>query len=205
MATKPEFFTEHYRATEAEAAASLRSPLAAPRVLFTDLTNKQLADHGLFVAPARRDSVQQNRVSVGNVVPLAPVTQWLVQEAVDHRGRHGLPSWFPLLASRIDDLRVIATDDELPFSETSATAALAFAKMHGRSRQPSAFLIGNGNIRLLWLNDAQEQVGLQFREDKDVQVVLFEQSSDRLDPITAHKRADDVMPFVERNRLTRLF
>jgi hypothetical protein len=95
--------------------------------------------------------------------------------------------WFSQLAGRVDELRVIAADEELPFCKASAEQALQFARGINASRRPSAFLVGNGNVRLLWTLGA-EQIGLQFKDAGIVQYVMIAHRSGQ---IAQHMGTDD--------------
>jgi len=107
--------------------------------------------------------------------------RWLV--SADSEELHVAPpsaAWHSELCRRIDELRDIAEDECLAFSQQSADAALDLAtKLHATVR-PSAFLIGNGNVRLVWNNAFGEQIGLQFLDGRDIQYVLFTKRGDRL-------------------------
>ena len=60
-----------------------------------------------------------------------------------------------------------------PISETSLRDFRAFLRKAQSGKRPSIFLLDNGNIRALWLNDKKEQVGLQFLGEGEVQFVIF--------------------------------
>lgn len=110
--------------------------------------------------------------------------EWLSRHLVNQAAR--MPGWLSDFDQRIAELREVAAEEATPFSESSAEAARRFCAHYGRSIRPSVFLVGNGNIRLVWENDDGEQVGLQFRADiEKVQCVLFKQREDGMSTITA--------------------
>lgn len=100
-------------------------------------------------------------------------SMWLVDFDADLlEGEKPCAKWEESLSERIAELRGIADDEAMPFSEESAREADAFARELNATRRPGAFLLANGNVRLLWDN-GQEQIGLQFMGDGTVQYVMF--------------------------------
>jgi len=81
-------------------------------------------------------------------------------------------SWELDLIERINELRDIASEEDLPFFEDSVVGAMSFSKKIHSSKYPSIFLIGNGNIRFLWTKD-DEQIGIQFLDRNKCQYILF--------------------------------
>ena len=105
---------------------------------------------------------------------------WLIDVDADLLvGDRSCAAWMNLLAERLDELRGIAREEELLFSEASAAEALAFAQGLDATQCPGAFLIGNGNVRLLW-SVGPEQIGLQFKGNGTVQFVLFAKRRERI-------------------------
>jgi hypothetical protein len=148
------------------------------------LTDDELKNCGLNVtAGSEKNDVWLSKTEL-NIGSLAwhQGNEWLVpQPANDAKASAAKsPAWLNTLCERMDELRVIAADEGLGFSEDSAASAVAFARSLNRSRQPSAFLLGNGKVRLLWVTEANEQIGLQFRSDEQVQFVLFKLREKRL-------------------------
>lgn len=135
----------------------------------TLLSERQLASHGLHVL----DHEAQ---------------RWLISVDADDLTRDRFSfSWFGDLVARVSELRNIAAEEELPFIESSAREALAFAKELNATSRPGAFLVGNGCVRLLW-TDGPEQIGLQFRGDQTIQYVMFAR---RAGQVATHMGGDD--------------
>ncbi|WP_174279910.1 hypothetical protein [Sphingomonas bacterium] len=113
---------------------------------------------------------------------------WLIDADADTlQGDRPSQAWLGALLARVDALRAGAADEDVPFSEASARAALDFARDLRATRQPGAFLIGNGNIRLLW-TEGEEQIGLQFQNGGKVQFVMFARRATRM---VTHMGDDD--------------
>lgn len=140
-----------------------------PRSVQTLMTDGRLREHGLRILEEEARS-------------------WLVSldsdTLVEDRQSD---SWLPELAERIDELRAIAAEEGVPFSQESACAAIAFARSLNADRRPGAFVVGNGNIRVLWSNE-QEQIGLQFKADGSVQYVMVAR---RAAGFSSHMGEDD--------------
>ena len=128
---------------------------------------------------------------------------WLVHRPVNHAAPP--PVWLNDMDRRIVELRETAADEELPYENHSAAAARAFCEHHGRSIRPSIFLVGNGNVRLVWENDQDEQIGLQFRADRaKVQCILFKRRDDGIATITATETNSGLIELLIGNRLLHL-
>jgi hypothetical protein len=76
------------------------------------------------------------------------------------------------LIERINELREIASDDEIPFRENSAEQAIDWIRELAPTVKPSIFLVNNGNIRLVW-HRGKEQLGIQFLGDGNAQFVYL--------------------------------
>ena len=113
-------------------------------------------------------------------------------------------TWWCQFEKRLADLRDIAIEEDIPLSEESLAEASNFASTLVNSRTPSAFLIGNGNTRLLWVNDDGEQVGLQFRERARVQYIFFKRAQDEIDEIMGLKSVSTILDFIEKVGLKHL-
>lgn len=74
---------------------------------------------------------------------------------------------------RIQALRIEAEIDQVPFSDASHADFRAFIRQVPSRARPAIFLRDNGNLRALWKNDDQEQIGLQFLGGGDVQYVIL--------------------------------
>ena len=128
---------------------------------------------------------------------------WLVHRPANHVTPP--PSWLGDFERRLEELREAAVEEAVPFSEESAATARAFCEHHGRSIRPSVFLVGNGNVRLVWENDEDEQIGLQFRADRArVQCILFKRRHDGISAITVMETNGGVMDLLTGNRLLHL-
>lgn len=115
--------------------------------------------------------------------------EWIIGlDADDLVGAPKSTTWYSKLVSRIDELKQIAAEEELPFSPESAIQAKDFARNIAAAVQPSAFLVGNGNVRLLWTQGV-EQIGLQFLPDEHaIQYVMFAKRAGRT---SSHMGSDD--------------
>jgi hypothetical protein len=210
MATKPDIVSGNSsRSVMIGGGDVSRLDLAAPkrnsiRTLRTMLSDTDLEAGGLMVA----------KVPAGNVIDLSAVFNrvrdtrflhegWLMHHPVNHMTPP--PGWLDSFDRRVDELREVAAEEELPFSESSATAARAFCEHHGRSIRPSIFLVGNGNVRLVWENDEGEQIGLQFRADRSrVQCILFKRREDGISTITVMETNSGLIQLLAGNRLLHL-
>jgi hypothetical protein len=74
---------------------------------------------------------------------------------------------------RIQTLRIEAEIDQVPFSNASHADFRDFIRQVPSRVRPAIFLRDNGNLRALWKNDDQEQIGLQFLGGGDVQYVIL--------------------------------
>lgn len=92
---------------------------------------------------------------------------WITDKAKEFNN-----SWELDLVERINELRDIASEEDLPILEDSVAGALSFSKKINSSTYPSVFLIGNGNIRFLW-NKGDDQIGIQFLDRNNCQYILF--------------------------------
>ena len=84
--------------------------------------------------------------------------------------------------ARIQELKTDARAEDHRVSDDSEKDLLAFLGDYVFTRRPFITLLDNGNLRALWKNDAGEQIGIQFRGEKQVQYVFF-----------AHREGQDFM------------
>jgi hypothetical protein len=77
------------------------------------------------------------------------------------------------MQNRVRELHIDALRSQDPFSEASFNDLKQLIGTVRLTRRPSIFLLDNGNLRALWKNDANEQVGLQFLGRGAVQFVMF--------------------------------
>ena len=80
---------------------------------------------------------------------------------------------------RVQALRIEAKMDQVPFSNASHAEFRDFMRLVPARARPAIFLRDNGNLRALWKNDDQEQIGLQFLGGGDVQFVILKRRPDR--------------------------
>jgi hypothetical protein len=174
MATRFNEFIKEFEQDGKNVSVEIRSiPVNKPRTLRTLLTDEQLANHGLSVLALQGDFstwASKGELALSEKAQ-ARIHQWLVDAPANDQ--HSPPVWLEALEARVNALRGIAEEEDLPLSEESIAAGLSFVRSLRRTRRPSAFLVGNGNLRLVWLTEQNEQVGLQFRGSKDVQFVLL--------------------------------
>jgi hypothetical protein len=79
------------------------------------------------------------------------------------------------IEARLCELRLDAESNGALFSDASLHDLRAFLDTVPLARRPAIFLLDNGNLRTLWKNEANEQVGLQFLGNDRVQFVIFSQ------------------------------
>jgi hypothetical protein len=77
------------------------------------------------------------------------------------------------MQNRVRELHIDALRSQDPFSEASFNDLKQLIGTVRLTKRPSIFLLDNGNLRALWKNDANEQVGLQFLGRGAVQFVMF--------------------------------
>ncbi len=113
---------------------------------------------------------------------------WLVRTDADRLAEEPASTvWLERLIERVRELKELSADEDLAFSQSSADEAIGFAKGIRAYRLPSAFLLGNGNVRLLWTS-GKAQIGLQFLGGGTIQYVMF---ADRLAGTATHMGTDD--------------
>lgn len=79
------------------------------------------------------------------------------------------------LSSRLIKLAIDAEDEGIAISDESRRDLLRFLATRRSFREPSLFLLPNGNYRAMWWNDRKEQLGLQFLGDGEIQYVIFKE------------------------------
>lgn len=112
--------------------------------------------------------------------------------------------WEFLFDSRIQELRVVAEEDEIEISEASIQAAKLFLARTAFVVHPSIFLSPNGNIRLVWRNAEGEQIGVHFRIDDTIQYVFFRLSEGVLETSMGVARSSSVVSLIQDLDLGRL-
>jgi hypothetical protein len=186
-----------------------------PRTLQTNLTNEQLSHLDLVIIDNPKSTLIRSLLGEAE-------TEWNSSDPILIQVRSfdsfindsnftsdcGLPAteapWWGQFEKRLADLRDIAIEEDIPLSDESLAEASKFASTLVDARTPSAFLIGNGNTRLLWINDDGEQVGLQFREKARVQYIFFKRAQGEIDEIMGLKSASTILDFIEKVGLRHL-
>jgi hypothetical protein len=114
----------------------------------------------------------QSQATEVSTETLDPVSQYIVKEAVRLFKQQLVKAQ---LENRLRELRVDAVRNSEPFSEASLADLRTFLDPLPLVERPAIFLLDNGNLRVLWKNAANEQVGLQFLGGGAVQFVIFVQ------------------------------
>jgi hypothetical protein len=173
------------------------------RTLQTSLTNEQLAKHNLIVLEKPQNvellgsffGETQNRASAAPILIKLTNYRNLAKEPASRIT--ALPcAWLAKFKKRLDALREFAAEDDIVVSEASVEQAFCFAAKLRDVAQPDTFLLGNGNIRLLWLNTEKEQVGLQFLGDGRAQYICFRKTGKRLETTMGDRDCTALMPFI---------
>ena len=77
---------------------------------------------------------------------------------------------------RIKYLRNEAEQDGISLNPASERYFWRFVNSVCQNRRACLFLLDNGNLRAVWKDENDAQVGLQFRDDGMVQYVIFARS-----------------------------
>ena len=168
----------------------------------TDMTDHELTQNRLI-------AIDQSSVRVMNAVMDAS-RQWaddlpLLLPVLRHEGlvkqdRFVLPppqlSWMSKFSARLVELKAIADDEGLPFSRLSYQSARRFALEMHLASLPSVFLVGNGNIRLVWENERSEQIALQFIDEDKVQFVFFQWADSQVEPIMGTRMISSIIGLI---------
>ena len=101
---------------------------------------------------------------------------------------------------RIAKIREISVEEDVTLVELSLQCAEQFFSGNIHLKLPSVFLVGNGNIRLVW-DKGEERIGLQFLGDGRVQYVLLQQEDGQISPIMGTRQASKILRFIEQNGL----
>lgn len=113
---------------------------------------------------------EADSVEIVTSLVATPLSEYREEQAKRHRAQ------FNVQLSTKQRIQELKDDAELagdPISESSIRDFQEFMKLAAPTRRPSIFLLHNGNVRALWLNDQGEQVGLQFMGDGEIQFVMF--------------------------------
>ena len=119
---------------------------------------------------------QQLSISTTTAIPVRALSS--AGDRADQTERPSFPNFLDI-AHRIQALRIEAEIDQVPFSNASHAEFRDFIRQVAPRARPAIFLRDNGNLRALWKNDDQEQIGLQFLGGGDVQFVILKRRPDR--------------------------
>lgn len=112
------------------------------------------------------------------------------------------PSFLPNASfeKRVVELRAIAQDEELALSDASLDRAKRFLAGLCNTTLPGVFLVGNGNIRLVWDRHG-ERVGLQFLDDGRVQFLFLQNLNGQISSLMGIRPASHILQLIDQNRL----
>ena len=111
------------------------------------------------------------------------------------------------IAARVRLLRIESYSEGIPFSETSLSDFLAFQRENSPRKRPALFVTDHGNIRAVW-RTGEEQIGLQFLGNREVQFVIFSaraRSKSSINRFAGNIGQDDVMGFARTAGIQHLF
>jgi hypothetical protein len=138
----------------------------------------EIAWHGVSVAPSPpptwiQGTVQAQQFSSSTTIPAVKDRE--PSPVRGYAGETERPSFLNALNIdlRVQALRIEAEIDQVPFSNASHADFRAFIRQVPSRARPAIFLRDNGNLRALWKNDDQEQIGLQFLGGGDIQYVIL--------------------------------
>jgi hypothetical protein len=171
----------------------------------------QIAWHGVPNAPSpptaatwRQITVQAQQLSISTTTAVED----RVHSAMHDHGRRGARPSFPNFSdidSRIQALRIEAEIDQIPFSNASHAEFRDFLRQIAARVRPAIFLRDNGNLRAVWKNDDQEQIGLQFLGGRDVQFVILKRRLDgKLTTLSGVASTSELLTLVKAVQATAL-
>ena len=91
---------------------------------------------------------------------------------------------------RLKELQEVAAEEEIEFHEASAQEAIEWLRSIAPRELPSAFLVNNGNVRLLWREDGK-QLGVQFLGNGLAQFVFLGEN-DQTDRVLGTRSVHDL-------------
>jgi hypothetical protein len=170
----------------------------------------QIAWHEVPNAPSpppgatwRQVTVQAQQLSISTTTAVED----RVYSAPNHTRRGVSPSFpnFLDMDSRIQALRIEAEIDQVPFSNASHAEFRNFMRQVVARVCPAIFLRDNGNLRALWKNNDQEQIGLQFLGGRDVQFVILKRRPDgKLTSLSGVASSSELLTLIKAVRATAL-
>ncbi len=78
-----------------------------------------------------------------------------------------------LVGKRIAEIRALAAEEAIAISSRSESDLIEFLRSVTAARRPKLYLLDNGNVRAVWKGADDQQIGLQFLGDGQVQFVVF--------------------------------
>jgi hypothetical protein len=133
------------------------------------------------------------------------VSSW-VRDRAGQTERPSFPNALDIDLRRIQALRIEAEIDQVPFSNASYAEFRDFIRQVPVRTRPAIFLRDNGNLRALWKNENQEQIGLQFLGGGDVQYVILKRRPNR--KLTTHSgvaSSGELLALIRAVGVTALF
>jgi hypothetical protein len=150
-------------------------------------------------------TVQAQQLSTATTTAVEDRLPSRVREYAGLAGRASFPNSLDM-DLRVQALRIEAKIDQVPFSNASHAEFRDFMRLVPARVRPAIFLRDNGNLRALWKNDDQEQIGLQFLGGGYIQYVIFKRQPDR--KLTSHSGVasrDKLLAFIRAAGATVLF
>lgn len=156
-----------------------------PRIVQTNLTNEQFRKFGFDVI----------EVDISHLLSSSVIEskrwgdKYKLLYLAEHHSDPEKNAWRSEWVQRVSDLRQMAAEEDIEVSDYSISSAEKFIDSLPSVSMPSTFLLDNGNIRLVWVNETGEQIGLQFRSSTEVQYVLLKVR----DGMSVHSMGVDVL------------
>jgi hypothetical protein len=122
--------------------------------------------------PRARGFVQGSSTPLLDDASENPLESYLAEAVAKRQLRYKIERQ---IEDRSRELRVDAQISGDAISDGSVIDFREFIQSVGATRQPSVFLLDNGNVRALWRSADGQQIGLQFLGGGRVQFVIFAQ------------------------------
>ena len=133
-----------------------------------------------------RDVFDEASAAIAGASVVSEFLKFHVQRPANRDDPH-----FEAIECRVGRLRILAKAEQMDFSEVSAKLLLRFCHELASDIKPAIFALLNGNLRAIWENSHQEQIGIQFLPDGMLQYVMFRQCGEKLMP-TMGKEMDSL-------------
>jgi hypothetical protein len=191
---------------ESKSNADLGEFFAQPRAMLTNLSQEQLGRYGLMLIDAPQSISHPVYANIHQMIPAEwRESPWLVKRPDRGKPAHASKKdWIEKFSSRLSDLQAIATEEGIKLCRASFDTGLSFVSSLATASLPSAFLIANGNLRILWLNAKQEQIGIQFLSNGDAQYILFKWRNERLVHMMGTDAVSSVLEVIAAMGLTHV-